>query len=51
MDKKKLEKNLNYFVCEYCDFKCKQKIDWERHKLRPKHHNNIKNDKNDKKKT
>jgi hypothetical protein len=50
MDKKKLEKNLNYFVCEYCDFKCKQKIDWERHILRPKHHNNIKNDKNDKKK-
>ncbi len=36
---KKLEKNLNKYFCETCDFKCKQKCDWDRHILRPKHIN------------
>jgi len=39
---KKLEKNLNKYFCETCDFKCKQKCDWDRHILRPKHINNQK---------
>jgi len=34
---KKLEKNLNKYYCQYCDFKCLQKCDWERHIIRPKH--------------
>jgi len=37
---KKLEKNLNKYFCELCDFKCSQKCDWDRHILRPKHINN-----------
>ena len=38
---KKLEKNLDKYFCEKCDFKCKQKCDWDRHILRPKHINNF----------
>ena len=34
---KKLEKNLTKFYCQFCDFKCTQKCDWERHIARPKH--------------
>jgi hypothetical protein len=33
----KLEKNLTKYFCEFCDFKCRQKCDWDRHILRPKH--------------
>ena len=33
----KLKKNLTRFVCNYCDFKCYMKCDWERHIVRPKH--------------
>ena len=35
----KLEKNLNRFVCNSCDFKCYMKCDWDRHIIRPKHLN------------
>jgi hypothetical protein len=38
---KKLEKNFEKYVCESCDFKCRQKCDWDRHILRPKHINNL----------
>jgi dGTP triphosphohydrolase len=34
---KKLKKNLPRFFCEFCDFKCYMKCDWDRHILRPKH--------------
>jgi hypothetical protein len=37
---KKLEKNSNKYFCEMCVFKCRQKCDWDRHILRPKHKNN-----------
>jgi hypothetical protein len=37
---KKLEKNFAKYYCQYCDFKCLQKCDWERHILRPKHLSN-----------
>ena len=33
----KNEKNLIKYYCNYCEFKCSQKCDWERHILRPKH--------------
>ena len=39
---KKLEKNLDKYFCEKCNFKCIQKCDWDRHVLRPKHVNNLK---------
>jgi len=39
---KKLEKNLKKYYCESCDFSCRQKCDWDRHVLRPKHINNLK---------
>jgi len=38
---KKLEKNFEKYVCKICDFKCRQKCDWNRHTLRPKHINNL----------
>ena len=38
---KKLEKNLMKYHCEFCDFKCLQKCDWDRHILRPKHIANV----------
>jgi len=38
---KKLEKNFEKYFCESCDFKCRQKCDWDRHILRPKHINNL----------
>lgn len=44
--KKKRQKNAKYFLCEYCNFKCSKKSDWDRHILRPKHIKN-ENDKND----
>lgn len=31
------KKNLPRFYCKNCDFKCYQKIDWDRHIARPKH--------------
>jgi len=34
---KKLKKNLTKFHCEFCDFTCRQKNDWQRHLMRPKH--------------
>jgi len=36
---KKLEKNGDKYFCEICTFKCRQKCDWDRHILRPKHIN------------
>jgi len=36
----KLEKNLTTYFCEYCNFKCSQKCDWNRHIHRPKHLSN-----------
>jgi hypothetical protein len=38
---KKLKKNLPRFECEYCDFKCYMKIDWERHLSTDKHTTNV----------
>ena len=37
----KLEKNLPKYYCEFCDFKCYQKCDWDRHIKRPKHLSNV----------
>ncbi len=37
----KLKKNLTRFVCNYCDFKCYMKCDWDRHIIRPKHLNAV----------
>ena len=34
---KKTSKNIQNFYCEYCDFKCCKKGDWERHIKRRKH--------------
>jgi hypothetical protein len=34
---KKLEKNFMKYYCQWCDFKCFQKCDWDRHIVRPKH--------------
>uniref|UniRef100_A0A6C0HAK1 C2H2-type domain-containing protein n=1 Tax=viral metagenome TaxID=1070528 RepID=A0A6C0HAK1_9ZZZZ len=48
MDKKKTLKNskkLPEYNCEFCDFKCCKKIDWDRHIARPKH---IKNENDNK---
>jgi len=36
---KKTSKNIEKYICEYCDFKCFKKGDWTRHILRPKHIN------------
>ena len=38
---KKPEKNFVKYSCKICDFKCRQKCDWDRHVLRPKHVNNL----------
>ena len=38
---KKLEKNFLNYQCDYCNFKCSQKCDWERHIIRPKHVNAV----------
>jgi len=40
-EKIKLENNLSKYYCEYCDFKCFQKCDWNRHIMRPKHLSNV----------
>jgi len=32
-------KNINYFLCEKCNFKCSKKGDWNRHILTAKHQN------------
>ena len=48
MDKNKTPKNskkLPEYNCDFCDFKCCKKIDWERHIVRPKH---IKNENDNK---
>jgi len=34
---KKTNKNTAKYVCEFCNFKCFQKCDWNRHIVRPKH--------------
>jgi hypothetical protein len=47
---KKLDKNLAKYYCEYCDFKCFQKCDWDRHILRPKHLSNANGNVNKEKK-
>ena len=53
METKKNEKNSIKFYCEFCDFTCSAKCDWERHVLRQKHqkneNGNIWNQKNEKK--
>jgi hypothetical protein len=36
----KLKKNLPKYFCEFCDFKCYQKCDWDRHIIRQKHVSN-----------
>ena len=36
---KKTSKNTGKFVCNYCNFTCSKKGDWERHIIRPKHIN------------
>jgi hypothetical protein len=38
----KLTKNLPRFFCNFCDFECYMKCDWDRHILRPKHIKNTK---------
>jgi hypothetical protein len=40
-DIEKLEKTFKNYFCEHCDFICSQKIDWDRHILRPKHLKNV----------
>lgn len=35
----KTSKNIQKFICEYCDFRCCKKGDWNRHISRPKHIN------------
>ena len=48
MDKNKTPKNskkLPEYNCDFCDFNCCKKIDWERHIVRPKH---IKNENDNK---
>ena len=37
LETKKLEKNLTKYYCSFCDFKCFQKCDWDRHVARPIH--------------
>jgi len=44
---KKTPENTNNYDCEYCDFECYKKSDWNRHIARPKHINNEKWYKND----
>ena len=39
-------KNIYKFKCEYCDFKCIKKGDYNRHILTPKHKLMTNNDKN-----
>jgi hypothetical protein len=36
----KLKKNLLKYSCEFCNFTCYQKCDWDRHIIRPKHISN-----------
>jgi len=53
-DNKKRQKNAEIFFCEFCDFRCCKKSDWNRHIRRPKHiknENDKKNGKKDNKKT
>jgi hypothetical protein len=38
---KKLKKTSYKYVCESCNFACGQKIDWDRHIVRPKHNKNL----------
>ena len=50
MDNEKTPKNAENFYCQYCDFKCFKKSDWDRHIVRPKHlknENDNENGKND----
>jgi hypothetical protein len=35
----KTSKNIHKFICDFCDFSCSKKGDWNRHILRPKHIN------------
>ena len=51
MDIIKTPKNTEKRLCEFCDFKCSKKSDWDRHVLRPKHIRNTQESINDIKKT
>ena len=37
MSTKNTSKNINYFECKFCNFKCSKKGDYNRHILTPKH--------------
>ncbi len=37
MEIKKMPKNAEKFLCEYCDFKCSKKSNYEKHLLSAKH--------------
>jgi hypothetical protein len=37
----KHQKNIQKFVCEFCDFRCSKKGDWDRHILTSKHINKV----------
>ena len=43
MENKEQLKTLSKYYCEYCDFNCYQKCDWNRHIIRPKHMLNVTN--------
>jgi hypothetical protein len=50
-DTKKTSKNIQIFSCEFCDFTCSKRGDYNRHLTRPKHIENTKMIQNDTKKT
>ena len=49
MSTENTSKNSTKFLCEYCDFKCIKKGDYNRHLLTDKHKNNVSSTKNIKK--
>ena len=40
-DTEKTQKNIYQYVCEFCDFKCCKKCDWDRHIIRQRHSRNV----------
>jgi hypothetical protein len=42
MDIKKMPKNAEKFICEFCDFKCCKKSNFDKHNITSKHKNNEK---------
>ena len=48
---KKTPKNPKIYTCKICDFLSSNKKDFKKHILTRKHQNNVKNPKNDNKKT